>query len=106
MAKFIMPGCAAASGMKAAANGLAAAAAAAAARCAGGYGNAGGPMTDLWNSAASDMRLAGLANGWCTEPPPCNCFFESAPHPNTIHSTMIFIYFLNSCYSLNSLGNC
>lgn len=57
-AKFITPGCA--SGMNA--NGPAAAAAAAAARC-GGYGNAGGPMTDLWNSAASDMRFAGLANG-------------------------------------------
>ena len=50
-AKFMTPGCAAASGMNAA-NGpaAAAAAAAAAARCAGGYGNvggAGGPMTDL-----------------------------------------------------------
>lgn len=41
-AKFIMPGCV--SGMNA--KGPAAAAAAAAARC-GGYGNAGGPMTDL-----------------------------------------------------------
>ena len=58
-AKFIMPGCA--SGMNA--NGPAAAAAAAAAARCGGYGNAGGPMTDLWNSAASDMRFAGLANG-------------------------------------------
>ena len=42
-AKFIMPGCA--SGMKA--KGLVAAAAAAAAARWGGYGNAGGPMTDL-----------------------------------------------------------